>query len=98
MVFTLSAYITAGKAKLTEIKAGRRKGLDTSIWFEHVERVNVGRSAANWRENRHYPKAILYQHAPVICNGGRLAAFINQEGVMKLSIDFWKSSPLTFVC
>ncbi|MBJ3641384.1 lytic transglycosylase domain-containing protein, partial [Salmonella enterica subsp. enterica serovar Weltevreden] len=34
------------------------------IWFEHVEHVNARRSAANWRENRHYPNAILYQYAP----------------------------------
>ncbi|EJB7203398.1 lytic transglycosylase domain-containing protein [Salmonella enterica] len=64
MAFTLSAYNGGQGWVNRDKKLAAAKGLDASIWFEHVERVNAGRSAANWRENRHYPKAILYQHAP----------------------------------
>lgn len=64
MAFTLSAYNGGPGWVNRDKKLASKKGLDAAIWFEHVERVNAGRSAANWRENRHYPKAILYQHAP----------------------------------
>ncbi|ECC9153817.1 lytic transglycosylase domain-containing protein [Salmonella enterica subsp. salamae] len=64
MAFTLSAYNGGQGWVNRDKKLATEKGLDAAIWFEHVERVNAGRSAANWRENRHYPKAILYQHAP----------------------------------
>ncbi|ELK5289676.1 transglycosylase SLT domain-containing protein [Salmonella enterica subsp. enterica] len=63
MAFTLSAYNGGQGWVNRDKKLAAAKGLDASIWFEHVERVNAGRSAANWRENRHYSKAILYQHA-----------------------------------
>lgn len=63
MAFTLSAYNGGQGWVNRDKKLAAAKGLDASIWFEHVERVNAGRSAANWRENRHYPEAILYQHA-----------------------------------
>lgn len=64
MAFTLSAYNGGQGWVNRDKKLAAAKGLDASVWFEHVERVNAGRSAANWRENRHYPEAILYQHAP----------------------------------
>lgn len=41
-----------------------QQGLDSSRWFGHVATVNAGRSAANWRENRHYPQRILHELAP----------------------------------
>lgn len=40
------------------------KGLDRGRWFDQVETVNAGRSAANWRENRDYPRRILHVHQP----------------------------------
>ncbi|GAA5784685.1 transglycosylase SLT domain-containing protein [Chitiniphilus shinanonensis] len=40
------------------------RGLDAATWFGQVERVNAGRSAAAWRENRDYPRRILLQHQP----------------------------------
>ncbi|EKQ0929484.1 lytic transglycosylase domain-containing protein, partial [Salmonella enterica] len=41
-----------------------QQGLDSTRWFGHVATVNAGRSAANWRENRHYPQRILRELAP----------------------------------
>ena len=40
------------------------KGLDPARWFGNVETVNSGRSAANWRENRQYPRRILVNLSP----------------------------------
>lgn len=63
MAFTLSAYNGGLGWVNRDKKLAKEKGLDSSIWFGHVEQVNAGRSTANWRENRHYPRMILYQHA-----------------------------------
>lgn len=51
-------------------KAARAAGLDPARWWGHVERVNAGRSAANWRENRDYPRLILTVHAPAFERAG----------------------------
>lgn len=64
MAFTLSAYNGGQGWVNRDKKMAASKGLDASVWFEHVEQVNAGRSEANWRENRHYPKKILFQYAP----------------------------------
>ena len=39
-------------------------------WFDSVERHNAGRSAANFRENRHYPRAILLRWEPLYAAAG----------------------------
>ncbi|MGS8713343.1 lytic transglycosylase domain-containing protein, partial [Salmonella enterica subsp. enterica serovar Infantis] len=59
MAFTLSAYNGGTGWVNRDKKLAAAKGVDASIWFEHVERVNAGRTASNWRENRHNPKAII---------------------------------------
>jgi len=41
------------------------KGLDSLVWFDSVERVNAGRSTANWNENRGYPRKILLRWEPL---------------------------------
>lgn len=41
------------------------KGLDKLAWFGQVETVNAGRTAANWSENRSYPRRILLKIAPL---------------------------------
>jgi soluble lytic murein transglycosylase-like protein len=41
-----------------------RRGLDPLRWWGSVETVNAGRSAAAWRENRGYPRAILLKRQP----------------------------------
>lgn len=59
MAFTLSAY-NGGLGWLNRDKARARKlGKDDRNWFDHVENVNSGRSAAAFRENRNYPRLIL---------------------------------------
>lgn len=64
MAFTLSAY-NGGLGWINrDKKLATRQGLNPQYWFEQVETVNAGRSQANWKENRHYPKNILYNIAP----------------------------------
>jgi soluble lytic murein transglycosylase-like protein len=59
MAMALSAY-NGGLGWINRDKRlASGKGLDPLRWFEHVETVNAGRSAANWRENRNYPRLIL---------------------------------------
>ena len=46
------------------------KGLDALAWWDSVEGVNAGRTAANWRENRDYPRAILRRTTPLYVAAG----------------------------
>ena len=48
----------------------RRKGLNAAVWWGHVETVNAGRSSANWRENRDYPRRILQRLEPAYVAAG----------------------------
>lgn len=64
MAFTLSAY-NGGLGWINrDKKLATQQGLNPQYWFGQVETVNAGRSQANWAENRHYPKNILYNIAP----------------------------------
>jgi len=46
-------------------------GLDWLAWWDNVETVKTaGRSAANWQENRSYPRRILRQLAPRYVKAG----------------------------
>ena len=70
MAFTLSAY-NGGLGWVNRDKTlASGKGLDPLVWFDSVERVNAGRSAANWRENRGYPKRILQTLEPAYVAAG----------------------------
>lgn len=64
MAMVLSAY----NGGLTWVKRDRRlaasRQLLPDIWFSQVETVNAGRRLSAWRENRHYPKHILFVLAP----------------------------------
>lgn len=64
MAMTLSAYNGGLGWVNRDRKLARARGLDDARWFGAVETVNAGRSAANWRENRHYPQRILRELAP----------------------------------
>lgn len=46
------------------------KGADKQVWFDSVERFNAGRSAANWKENRGYPRRILLRWEPLYERAG----------------------------
>ena len=65
MAFTLSAYNGGLGWVNRDKRLAVRKGLDPSRWFGHVETVNAGRSAANFRENRNYPRLILIERQRV---------------------------------
>lgn len=75
MAMTLSGYNGGlGWVQRDQTLAAQR-GLDRQRWFGHVATVNAGRSAANWRENRHYPQRILQELAPrYLTWGGRSCA------------------------
>lgn len=64
MAMTLSAYNGGLGWVYRDKRLATRTGLSSLRWFGHVETMNAGRSAANYRENRHYPRNILqnYQH------------------------------------
>ncbi|EDR5775225.1 transglycosylase SLT domain-containing protein [Salmonella enterica subsp. enterica serovar Kokomlemle] len=64
MAMTLSAYNGGLGWVSRDRRLARSRGLDDARWFGAVETVNAGRSAANWRENRHYPQRILHTLAP----------------------------------
>ena len=73
MAFALSAY-NGGLGWVQRDKAlAKTNLLNPAIWFDQVERVNAGRSLANWRENRDYPQRILrrYERAYVAAGWGR---------------------------
>lgn len=46
------------------------KGDEPLKWFGHVERFNAGRSAANFAENRGYPRLILLKYQPIYAGWG----------------------------
>ncbi|MBG6244774.1 lytic murein transglycosylase [Candidatus Symbiopectobacterium sp. 'North America'] len=75
MAMTLSGYNGGlGWVQRDQTLAAQR-GLDRQRWFGHVATGNAGRSAANWRENRHYPQRILLALAPrYLTWGGRSCA------------------------
>lgn len=69
------AFVLAGyNGGLGWVNRDRRlasaKGADPLAWFDSVERHNAGRSAANFRENRHYPRAILLRWEPMYAAAG----------------------------
>jgi hypothetical protein len=45
-------------------------GADVLAWFNEIEKFNSGRSASNFNENRHYPKAILSRWEPLYEEAG----------------------------
>ncbi len=51
-------------------KLASASGADPLVWFNSIEKFNAGRSAANFKENRHYPRAILSRWEPLYVNAG----------------------------
>ncbi|MBH2976839.1 transglycosylase SLT domain-containing protein [Serratia marcescens] len=70
MAMTLSGYNGGLGWVQRDKRLATQNGLDNTRWFEHVATVNAGRSAANWRENRHYPQRILKELAPSYLSWG----------------------------
>lgn len=64
MAMMLSAYNGGLGWVYRDKKLAEKKGLNAKLWFNNVEKVNSGRNAANFKENRNYPRNIMlkYQH------------------------------------
>ncbi len=74
MAMSLSAYNGGLGWVYRDQKLAMSKALNPAIWFGHVEKVNAGRSAANFAENRGYPRVILLKFQPVYSGwGGAIA-------------------------
>nr|NMN90194.1 putative soluble lytic transglycosylase fused to an ABC-type amino acid-binding protein [Brenneria salicis ATCC 15712 = DSM 30166]RBP62183.1 transglycosylase-like protein with SLT domain [Brenneria salicis ATCC 15712 = DSM 30166] len=70
MAFTLSAYNGGLGWVQRDRKLAATGGLDNSRYWDQVERVNAGRSAANFRENRGYPDRIIHRWQPLYVDAG----------------------------
>lgn len=71
VAFALAAY----NGGLGWVQRDRRKAavnlpMSATRWFGGVDGVNAGRSAANFKENRDYPRRILQVLAPVYVRAG----------------------------
>ena len=70
MAMALSAY-NGGLGWIAKDKAmAARNGYEPLDWFDSVESFNSGRNAAAFRENRHYPRRILYELEPLYHDAG----------------------------
>jgi len=70
MAMTLSAYNGGLGWVYRDQKLAARRGADRGRWFDAVERYNAGRSAAAFRENRGYPRKILFRWQPLYAAWG----------------------------
>ena len=70
MAKTLSAYNGGLGWIRKDERLADKKGLDKDVWFDNVEAVNSGRSAANFKENRGYPRRIMLKIEPSYVNAG----------------------------
>ncbi|SDU82284.1 Transglycosylase SLT domain-containing protein [Pseudomonas sihuiensis] len=68
--FVLAGYNGGNGWVNRDRRLASAKGADPLAWFDSVERHNAGRSAANFRENRHYPRAILLRWEPMYAAAG----------------------------
>ncbi|NWO05361.1 MAG: transglycosylase SLT domain-containing protein [Alteromonadaceae bacterium] len=68
--FILSAYNGGLGWVYRDKRLASAEGADPLAWFNSVERFNAGRSTANFRENRHYPRAILLRWEPLYHHAG----------------------------
>jgi soluble lytic murein transglycosylase-like protein len=67
---TLSAYNGGVTWLKRDEQLASASGADALVWFDGVERYNSGRSAAAYRENRHYPKTIITRWQPMYASAG----------------------------
>ena len=67
---TLSAYNGGLGWVNRDKKLALASGANPLVWFNSVEQYNAGRSAANYRENRHYPRIILNRWSLLYSNAG----------------------------
>ena len=67
--FVLSAYNGGLGWVNRDRKLAVQKGYDPALYWGHVENVNAGRSAANIRENRQYPRKIFARAPDYVAAG-----------------------------
>lgn len=67
---TLSAYNGGLTWLKRDEKLALASGANPLVWFAHTERFNNGRSLPAYRENRHYPIAILKRWQPLYAAAG----------------------------
>lgn len=70
MAFVLSAYNGGLGWVQKDRRLATRQGLDASRYWGQVEKVNAGRSTANFRENRDYPLKIIRTWQPLYMAAG----------------------------
>jgi soluble lytic murein transglycosylase-like protein len=70
MAMALSAYNGGLGWVYRDQALAAQRGADRLLWFGHVERFNAGRSAANFAENRGYPRLILTRWQPIYAGWG----------------------------
>ncbi|MEI7250283.1 transglycosylase SLT domain-containing protein [Pectobacterium versatile] len=70
MAFTLSAYNGGLGWVQRDRRLAAQRGLDSARYWDQVERVNAGRSATNFRENRGYPDRIIHRLQPLYAEAG----------------------------
>lgn len=68
--FVLSAYNGGQGWVIRDRRLASASGADQLAWFDSVERFNAGRSAANFRENRNYPRLILLRYERIYLQWG----------------------------
>ena len=68
--FVLSAYNGGQGWVNRDRRLASASGADPLAWFDSVERFNAGRSAANFRENRNYPRLILLRYERIYLQWG----------------------------
>lgn len=61
--FTLAGYNGGAGWIIKERKMARAAGVPADLWFGGVERFSA-RAEWAWKENRDYPRKILYRHQP----------------------------------
>lgn len=66
----LSAYNGGLGWVIRDRKLASAKGADPLTWFGSIERFNAGRSAANFKENRQYPRLILQRWERLYVDAG----------------------------
>lgn len=71
MAYALSAYNGGLGWVYRDQQHASGLGLDPRRYFSVVERVNAGRSAANFTENRDYPRRILFKYEPRYASWGQ---------------------------
>lgn len=66
----LSSYNGGLGWLIRDRKLASAKGADPLAWFGSIERFNAGRSAANFKENRQYPRLILLRWERIYVDAG----------------------------